>query len=246
VSALLAGAAVAVAATAWPPPVAVDHAGALLVGARGFEVHVEAEMFGDPALCVAVLGALRSDLETIEGAVPASAFALLRERVPIWIEARGARVPGGMSGRGMVFHPSGIWLKANGLDPARAGGIEIVRAEDYLDWRGHQPMMVLHELAHALHHLVGADHPAIESAFDAAVGSGAYETVGYVNDAPGGVRRAYALTNSREYFAELSEAYFGRNDFAPFDREGLVAADPGGAAMVRAVWWSVPAATPAD
>ena len=49
-------------------------------------------------------------------------------------------------------------------------------------------------------------------------------------------RRAYALTSDREYFAEISEAYFGRNDFAPFDREALIGVDPRGAALVASVW----------
>ena len=30
--------------------------------------------------------------------------------------------------------------------------------------------------------------------------------------------RHYALTNHKEFFAEMSEAYFGMNDFFPFNR----------------------------
>jgi hypothetical protein len=48
--------------------------------------------------------------------------------------------------------------------------------------------------------------------------------------------RAYALTNDREYFAETTEAFFGRNDFFPFDRAELERADPAACEMLRQAW----------
>jgi hypothetical protein len=47
---------------------------------------------------------------------------------------------------------------------------------------------------------------------------------------------ADALTNEYEYFAELSEAYFWRNDFFPFNRNQLYEYDPMGAEMIRTGW----------
>lgn len=44
------------------------------------------------------------------------------------------------------------------------------------------------------------------------------------------------LSNPREYFAELSEAYFGRNDFYPFVRSDLCAYDKEGFAVVDRLW----------
>lgn len=229
---------VATGASGWPPPVVFDHAGDLVVEADGFRVHLVGDMLRHPDLCERVLATLRADLRAVRGVVPPEAYALLASKVPIWIEHRGAVVPGGMSGRGMVFHPSGIWLRANGLDPSRAGAVEIVRAEDYLAWRDHQPSMVLHELAHALHHLAGDEVSSrIDGAFRSAEASGVYEAVSHAGGGP--ARRAYALTNSREYFAEITEAYFGRNDFAPFEREELVRLDPIGAGLVGMVWDAV-------
>ena len=46
----------------------------------------------------------------------------------------------------------------------------------------------------------------------------------------------YALTNAKEYFAELSEAYFGRNDFYPFTRKELEKHDPAGYRLMRETW----------
>jgi hypothetical protein len=52
----------------------------------------------------------------------------------------------------------------------------------------------------------------------------------------GDLRRAYAMQNAREYFAELSEAYFGANDYEPFDREALRTFDPAGFDAVKRLW----------
>jgi len=96
--------------------------------------------------------------------------------------------------------------------------------------------MVLHELAHAYHFLVlGESHPQITAAYRHAVERGLYESVDY---AGGGKRRAYALVNEKEYFAELSEAYFGRNDYYPFTRAELQQYDPVGYALVQRLWGS--------
>ena len=42
-------------------------------------------------------------------------------------------------------------------------------------------------------------------------------------------------TSAAEYFAELTEAWFGDNDYYPFDRADLLS-DPVGAAVVEEVW----------
>jgi Mlc titration factor MtfA (ptsG expression regulator) len=47
---------------------------------------------------------------------------------------------------------------------------------------------------------------------------------------------AYAASNSEEYFAELTEAFFGENDFYPWNGELLKIYDPEGYQMVATVW----------
>lgn len=44
------------------------------------------------------------------------------------------------------------------------------------------------------------------------------------------------ILNEKEYFAELTEAYFGKNDFYPFTRAELKTHDPKGYRMIEAVW----------
>ena len=103
-----------------------------------------------------------------------------------------------------------------------------------MSWVEQQPAIVLHELAHAWHHqALGYDNPEIEAAYAAAMESGIYDEVAYVS---GGTADAYAKTNKQEYFAELTEAWFWRNDFYPFERAELEAHDPAGAQVIERAW----------
>ncbi|MFT5422543.1 MAG: hypothetical protein ACI89L_000308 [Phycisphaerales bacterium] len=205
---------------------------------RGFTVRVNRALLEpnperDPELLDRVLLLLEHDLEVIEEIVPAPAFEVLRG-VPFWIEAQGAVVPGGMTGRGMCFHASTAWVTSHGLLAEKTGGIEIVRAADFSVWRRNQPFMTFHELAHAYHHLLGVDDEPIAAAYEAAKASGAYDAVDR-NTTTEPVK-AYAMANRMEYFAELSEALFGLNDFYPYSRRQLAAHDPEGLAAVEALW----------
>ncbi|MBY0228732.1 MAG: hypothetical protein K2W96_05575 [Gemmataceae bacterium] len=48
--------------------------------------------------------------------------------------------------------------------------------------------------------------------------------------------RHYGLTNPMEFFAEMTEAYFGSNDFFPFNRAELKEAEPEILALLRDIW----------
>jgi dipeptidyl-peptidase-4 len=56
-----------------------------------------------------------------------------------------------------------------------------------------------------------------------ALSSGRYDHVERNN---GEIENASALTDAHEYFAKGTEAYYGRNDFYPFDRHDLETHDP--------------------
>ena len=49
-------------------------------------------------------------------------------------------------------------------------------------------------------------------------------------------RRRTALNNPQEYFAELSEAWFGANDFYPFVRPEVQQHDPEMAKLLKKLW----------
>ena len=48
--------------------------------------------------------------------------------------------------------------------------------------------------------------------------------------------RAYGMNNPQEYFAELTEAYFGTNDFYPFVKPELAEHDAQGYAAIESLW----------
>jgi hypothetical protein len=196
---------------------------------EGWTVYVGAELRKDEheALRERVVELLRVKLFDVRRVVPAKALVKLRE-VPIWVELKDKRFPG------MCFHPSADWLRVNGYNPEKAGGVEIGNAENFLKWTLHQPAMVLHELAHAYHHRVlGADHAELEAALRNAREKKLYERVLRYD----GTRvRAYGMNNATEYFAESSEAYFGTNDFYPFVRAELEEHDPEMARLVKKLW----------
>ena len=96
------------------------------------------------------------------------------------------------------------------------------------------PMFILHELAHAYHdQVLGFDHAGIEAAYRRAVASKSYDAVKLYN---GKTARAYAMTNAKEYFAETTEAFFGRNDVFPFTRAELARHDPVMCRLLARLW----------
>jgi len=163
-----------------------------------------------------VLGLMRVKLYDINRTVPKPALEKLHE-VPIWLEAENKQVTCA------CYHPSREWLSEHGFNPAKAKSVEIGNAINFIKWTIHQPSMVLHELAHAYHHRVlGYDNPDIRAAYEQAVESKSYESVLRYD---GQKARAYALNNDQEYFAELTESYFGTNDFYPFVRAEIMRND---------------------
>lgn len=211
-----------------PPPGVEDYE---LRQVRGWPVRVRRVLLEREAeLAARTLAELEQQLHQVERALPAAALARLRE-VEIWVE------DGSLAGA-MCFHPSAAWLRANRYLPAKAGSVELTNPRNFLAWIGHQPWMVLHELAHAWHfRVLDAERPersaAIQAAFAAAREAGRYDQV-LVWDGNRG--RHYAMNDPREYFAELTEAWFGTNDFYPFVRAELQQHDPTGATAIAAAW----------
>ena len=196
---------------------------------RGWTVYVNHRLLEDKKeLGQRALELLDVKLYDIVRAVPAPAVAKLRQ-IPIWMEFKDRGSPCA------CYHPSKKWLSENGYNPDKAKAVEIANAATFLDWTAEQPSMVLHELTHGYHdtHLGGYRSPPIVAAYQRAVKEKLYESVLHWD---GKTVRAYALNNPQEYFAELSEAWFGANDFYPFVRAEVLAHDPEGVKMLRKMW----------
>ena len=101
-----------------------------------------------------------------------------------------------------------------------------------------QPMAVLHELSHAYHdQVLGFDDPRIVKAWKQFVDSGKYKSVLHIN---GRQREHYALTNEKEFFAEMTETYFGMNDFYPFNSAELQRDEPEIYKLLQEIWGPLP------
>lgn len=214
-------------------PVPLDHYRAERIG--NFEVLWSPAIDADTKRQRRARAALLADIETVQRVAPAEALAVLDgTRIAVTTATLGAD---GAERHGLETHRSADWLVTHRFDAAREGAVEVSNVDDYLAWRAEQPMCVLHELTHVLEQKADAPTLAtLQSAFAEAVSSSRYNAVGYVLAAPGETRRAYALSNADEYGAELAEALFGRNDYAPFIRADLVEFDPAGCRAVAGLW----------
>ena len=196
---------------------------------EGWRVLVNKRLFAEEnqGLCDRTLKLLGDHLYRITRVVPEGPLARLR-KVPIWVELAHPRHPC------MCYHPSAGWLREHGMNTQKAGAVEVANVRNFLSWTRDQPWMVLHELAHGYHHQVlGFDNAEVRACYERAVASKKYEAVLHVN---GRTRRAYALENEREYFAEATEAFFGTNDFYPFVRGELKKHDPCLFELLEKVW----------
>ncbi len=203
----------------------------------GWTVLVSSQLRQEHAeLAANVLTLLENQLYQITRVVPEPALLHIRKH-KIWVEYKDKNFPC------MCYHPSEQWLTKNGYNPEKATGVEICGSEKFLIWTKDQPWMVLHELAHGYHHtVVGHRNRELREAFLAAKEGGAYESVLHIN---GQNRRAYAMNNVQEYFAETAEAFFGTNDFYPFVRAELKQFDPKVYALHER-WWRRPPVDPPD
>jgi hypothetical protein len=193
----------------------------------GFTVLVNRKALAHEATTHEALDLLEEKLAEVARILSPEQLKPLR-RVRVWVEWE-------QTAGAAQYHVSADWLQSHGYNPEKAGDMEISNVAHFIQWtRDAQPMMVLHELAHAYHNRVlGRDYPGIRNAYKQAVKDKCYESVPYVG---GGLKRAYALNNEQEYFAETTEAYFGVNDFYPFTRPELRDFDPAGYRLMEEVW----------
>jgi len=201
---------------------------------EGWTVLISEDLLKDDADATArAIELLTAHLQAIVRDVPAAAVAHLRT-VPLWISPKYPDVPPHAE-----YHPDAGWLREHGRDPRLAKGVEFTNVRIFERETRRMPVFVLHELAHAYHdQVLGFDQPEIKAAYERARASGSYDNVERWNgpDRPVTHERAYAMTNEREYFAECTEAFFGRNDFFPFTRDELEKHDPEMFKLLQKLW----------
>lgn len=158
-------------------------------------------------------------------------FALAKlQRISIWIEPNSDQYAG-------VYHRSSnnnaATMRHFGYNPDKIGAVTMI-AEHIFKLSAERPGVLLHEFAHAYHDTNGARFQAdIDKAYAEAVRSGAYQNVPIGGGKTGA---AYAITNDREYFAELTAAYFDLGTMTPRTKADLKQRDAMGFELMRRVW----------
>jgi len=202
---------------------------------EGWTVHVDQSLLdGEHAdlggRAVRLLEARLADLVLL---LPPDKVKRLQD-VPIWLDRKYGKAGG------MCYHPNPRWLKDNGYEVALAKGVHIQSAESFVSKHHQQvqPWSVLHELAHAYHdQVLGFNEPRLLAAWKEFGKSGEYETCRHINRRD---VRHYGLTDQKEFFAEMTEAYFGRNDFEPFCKADLQDDEPEIYRLMESIWNSKP------
>jgi putative heme-binding domain-containing protein len=203
---------------------------------EGWTVRIDDRLLHSPndAMGARALRFLEGKLADIKVVVPADRLKKLQSVTIVLDLTHGKLGP-------MQYHPSAGWLLLNGYSTALAKCVHVPRAADLPTRRNvvEQPWVILHELAHAYHdQVLGFDEPRIREAYEKFKKSGHGDKVLQAN---GQRVRHYGLTNHKEFFAEMTEAYFGVNDFYPFNRVELKEAEPEIYALLRDIWEGPPA-----
>lgn len=175
---------------------------------------------------------LAAQLKEVIRIVPAGPVAQLR-KVTLWMSP-----PYPDSPEAAQYHAGKALLSQGGRNMAMLKSIEFSNVLIFEKETKRMPVFVLHELAHAYHDHVLGDHAGIAAAYARASANKSYDCVERRRgpDRPVTFERAYAMLDDWEYFAETSEALFGRNDFYPFTRDDLARHDPGMLALLHQVW----------
>ena len=197
---------------------------------EGWNVHVDKKLLeGEYAeLGTWALRVLSNQLFDISHRVPDDRVAKLRE-VPIYLDHDHPL-------RGMQYHPNVGWLRDNGHDPAMEKCVHIPESRRLIEHirRYAQPSVVLHELAHAYHdRVLSFDEEEIRAAYKRAKEAKLYESVLHMRGTP---QKHYALTDHKEFFAEMTESFLGTNDFYPFVRGELKECDEATFKLLEKIW----------
>ena len=201
---------------------------------EGWNVRVDGRLLAPPwdGLGSRALRFLESKLSDIRAVVDAGPLEKL-QRTTIVIDLNNGDL------RPMQYHPNGKWLVDHGYAADLEKCVHIPVAADLATPRNiiEQPWVVLHELAHAYHdQVLGFEDSRIIRAYQAYKQSG-HGDAALLYD---GTRvRHYGLTDEKEFFAEMTESYFGVDDFFPFNRAELLAAEPQIHELMQEIWGSV-------
>lgn len=205
---------------------------------EGFKFKIREEVYASSAAQDAIAH-LKEDLTEINGLIPESALKVMKKN-PIWLEKD-------LTDGAAWYHANQAWLEEQSRTDSRYMTakwhcVELCNYVHYVSWSDqNQPYMVLHELCHLYHDQGlpgGFENPEIKAAYNHAKSSGMYKNTPYRLDknTKYNIDVAYAMNDQMEYFSEICEAYWGENDYYPFNYDDLKEYDPQGFAVMEKVW----------
>ena len=206
---------------------------------EGFKFKIREEEYNTPAAQSAI-SLLKENFEEINSLLPQKALEVMHKN-PVWMERD-------LTDGAAWYHTSKEWLESQGYMTEKWHCVELCNFVHYVSWtKQNQPYMVLHELCHLYHDLAlpgGFENPDVKAAYNHAMAAGLYVNTPYRLDKDTVIphyddyyhAKVYATTNQMEYFSEICEAYWGENDYYPFNYEDLKTYDPQGFALMEKVW----------
>lgn len=225
------------------PEYVVDEYGYATYEYGGFTYKFKQEVI-DKIDAKSAMKKIKADIDVVNSLLPEAALEVLRPH-PIWLEEKNMKDRDG-NGAAWCHNVKGNGLYFGGLE-AKDFCVEITNYKNYVSWSNqNQPLMVLHEMCHLYHALAlgGEKNEKIKNAYNNAKSKGLYTTTYYRYNTKDPkskwitVTDAYCMVTMWEYFSEMCEAYFGENDYYPFNYEQLKEHDPVAFDMCEQIWGS--------
>ncbi len=154
-----------------------------------------------------ILRLLEAKLHLVERYMPTHTVEKMRS-IPIWLEENDAAVPY------IAAHTTTESLTRAGLNPEKFGSVEIGQTDRFFQWQALQPFAILNVLARVTYHRLSSEEKQLVSeAWQETVKGGHLDNVLRFD---GRQTRHPALRDAESFFAEMTVAYYGRNDHYPF------------------------------
>ena len=222
------------------PEYVVDEHGYATFTHQGFNFKIKESDYNSSRKGKDAVKYIKEDLDHIVSIIPEEALEVMRKR-PIWLEKNNTA-----NSSAAWYHTWAGYPESIGDLKEKGKCVEITNYSNYISWSDqNQPLMVLHELCHLYHDqgLGGDRNQEINKAYKNAKDNGLYTTGWYRANTKYTSQSqwtkttdVYCMVTVWEYFAELCEAYWGENDYYPFNYEQLKEHDPVGFAMMESIW----------
>jgi hypothetical protein len=194
---------------------------------KGWTVYVNPLLRERRAYSQLMLDLLEYKLYLIDLYMPADSLDKLKT-TPIWLELESNAVPY------IAYHCCKNFLKAKGLNPDKLNAVEIGSSRNFQRWQELQKFILLRYLAYSYYDkYLQNQEKQVDSAYTKTLNSGKYNSVLRFD---GKKVRHPALKNPKEYFASMTESYYGLSDHYPFIQFELRQYDPNTCELLTKLW----------